>query len=51
VGIVAVGGGACGYYAVGGGAIGAHTVSGAHQDPEAVDFFRRILPFLPATHR
>jgi len=48
IGIVALGGGACGYYAMGGGAIGAHTVSSVSQDLQALDFFRRIFPFLPA---
>lgn len=51
VGLVAVGGGACGYYAMGSGAIGAHIVSVSHQDPEALDYFRRLFPFLPAAHR
>ncbi len=46
VGAVAIGGGACGYYALGGGAIGAHTFSAAYQDPEAVEFFGRYLPWL-----
>jgi hypothetical protein len=43
---VAVGGGACGYYAMGGGAIGDHTISRLGQDPVAVDFFGKVLPFL-----
>jgi hypothetical protein len=51
VGIVAVGGGACGYYAMGGGAVGAHTFSSTNQDPQALEFFRKFLLFLPAIHR
>ncbi len=43
---IAIGGGAFGYYAVGGGAVGAHTISSLGQDPAAVDFFRKFLPFL-----
>ena len=46
VGLVAAGGGAAGYYAIGGGVAGVHTISGAAQDPEAVEFLRRWLPFL-----
>lgn len=46
IGGIAIGGGACGYYAFGGGAVGVHTVSSVHQDPAAVDFFRRYFPWL-----
>ena len=46
IGTVAVGGFAIGYYAFGGGAAGAHVVNGTRQDPEAVAFFRRYLPFI-----
>ncbi len=46
IGVVAAGGGAFGYYAAGGGAAGAHTVSGIQQDPAAVEFFRRFLPWM-----
>jgi hypothetical protein len=37
--VVAVGGGAVGYYAFGGGAFGVHALGGNVQDPEAVKFF------------
>jgi len=43
IGTVAIGGGAVGYYALGGGAVGAHPLSPAHRDPEAVEFFKRLL--------
>lgn len=43
VGTVAVGGAAFGYYAMGGGAWGAHSLGGNARDPEAVEFFRRII--------
>ena len=46
IGSVAIGGMAIGYYALGGGALGAHVFSGSYQDPAAVAFFRRYLPFL-----
>ena len=46
IGAVAVGGGAVGYYALGGGAAGVHTISALHQDPEAVEFFHRFLPWV-----
>jgi hypothetical protein len=46
IGTVAVGGMAIGYYALGGGCYGPHVLSGIRQDPEAVAFFRRYLPFL-----
>ena len=47
IGVVAVGGAAIGYYALGGFALGKHVVWAAERSPEAVDFFRRWLPFLP----
>ena len=47
MGLVAVGGGALGYYAFGGGAIGKYVVSAMSRSPEAVEFFRHWLPFLP----
>jgi hypothetical protein len=47
IGVVAIGGGAAGYYAMGGAAAGTHAVSALHQDPEAVEFFRQYLPWLP----
>jgi hypothetical protein len=50
IGGVAIGGGACGYYALGSGAIGAHIVSVSHQDPEALEYFRKVFPFLRAMH-
>ena len=40
---VAIGGGAIGYYVLGGGALGAHALGGNHQDPEAIEFFKRWL--------
>ncbi|NQT20521.1 MAG: hypothetical protein HQ592_12500 [Planctomycetes bacterium] len=43
IGIVAIGGCAIGYYALGGAAIGAHPLGGNEQDPEAVEFFKRLL--------
>jgi hypothetical protein len=51
VGYVAVGGVAAGYYALGGVAVGAHAVSPLHQDPEAVAFFHRFLPWVRQTFR
>ncbi len=51
VGAVAVGGLAVGYYAAGGGAVGAHTLSAVTRDPEAVEFFRRFLPWVPGLPR
>jgi len=43
IGLVAIGGGAMGYYALGGGAWGVHPLSANHQDPQAVEFFKRFL--------
>lgn len=51
VGVIAVGGGACGYYALGGGAVGYHALSPLYQDPAALDFFERFLPFLTRLYR
>jgi len=45
-GIVAFGGGAVGYYACGGGAFGAHVLSGMRQDPEMLEFLKRLVPGL-----
>lgn len=45
-GYVAVGGLAAGYYACGGLALGTHVISAGQQDPEAVRFFTRHLPWL-----
>jgi hypothetical protein len=46
IGVVAVGGAAIGYYAKGGAAFGAHAISALRQDPEAVTFFAKWLPWL-----
>lgn len=46
-GIIAIGGGAVGYYAFSGGAIGEYVVSAMQRSPEAVEFFKHWLPFLP----
>ena len=43
VGFIAVGGMALGYYAVGGAAFGAYVVGGNRQDPEAVEFFKKLI--------
>jgi hypothetical protein len=42
VGLAAIGGGAVGSYALGGGAVGVHAYGGNVQDPEALEFFRRL---------
>ena len=47
IGIVAIGGGALGYYALGGGAFGKYAISIMQRSPEAVEFFKHWLPFLP----
>jgi len=47
VGLIAVGGGALGYYTCGGGAFGKHILSAVQQDPEAVRFFKNLVPWLP----
>jgi hypothetical protein len=47
VGLVAVGGGALGYYACGGGAFGKYVLSAVQHDPEAVRFFKNLVPWLP----
>ncbi len=46
LGYVALGGAAIGCYALGGGALGSHVVSAGRQDPDAVRFFSRWLPWL-----
>ena len=52
VGYVAIGGGAVGYYALGGGAWGAHPLGGNVQDPEALEFFKRLLgPWVEKLHQ
>jgi len=51
IGYVAVGGAAAGYYALGGAAVGVHTISALHQDPEAIAFFHRFLPWVTQTFR
>ena len=43
IGTVAFGGAAIGYYALGGGAFGVHALGGNARDPEAVEFFSRLL--------
>ena len=43
IGYAAVGGLAIGYYAMGGAAIGKFTVGPLHQDPQALDFFSRLV--------
>jgi hypothetical protein len=43
VGYAAIGGLAIGYYAMGGGAIGKFLISALRRDPQAVDFFSRLL--------
>ena len=47
VGVIAVGGAAFGYYAVGGGVFGIHTIGPTGSSPEAVDFFRHWLGWVP----
>ena len=47
VGLIAVGGQAVGYYAAGGSAAGKHIIAPMTQDPTAVEFFTRWLPWLP----
>jgi serine/threonine protein kinase len=44
VGLVALGGMAVGYYALGGTAYGAHALGSNFVDPEALRFFRAVLP-------
>jgi hypothetical protein len=46
IGAVAAGGGAIGYYACGGGAWGVHPLCPGNEDPEALAFFRRWLPWM-----
>ena len=46
IGIVALGGLAIGYYACGGAAFGQYIVSAGTRDPEAVELFARLLPWL-----
>ena len=41
--LVAIGGGAVGYYALGGGAWGIHALGAHQQDPDAMSFFERYL--------
>jgi hypothetical protein len=43
IGYAAAGGLAIGYYATGGAAIGKYVVGPLHRDPEAVEFFSRLL--------
>lgn len=43
IGYAAVGGLAIGYYAVGGAALGKFIIGPLHRDPEAVEFFARLL--------
>jgi hypothetical protein len=45
-GAIAMGGCAAGYYAIGGGAFGKYVVSAAERSPEAVEFFKRWIPWL-----
>jgi len=47
IGNAAVGGLAVGYYAMGGAAIGKFIISPLHHDPQAVEFFSKLLPGLP----
>jgi len=51
LGVIAIGGGAAGYYALGSGAAGTHIISVAQQDPVAVNFFCKCLPFLKGIFR
>src|SRR5262245_59842883 len=46
IGIVAVGGAALGYFAYGGVALGKYVVSPLGRDTEAMDLFRRFVPWL-----
>jgi len=43
IGFFAVGGGACGYYTIGGGAVGVHVFDSARQDPQITEFFRGLV--------
>ncbi len=43
IGYAAAGGLAIGYYATGGAAIGKYVIGPLHRDPEAVEFFSRLL--------
>lgn len=45
LGGIAVGGAAIGYFAKGGAAIGAHAITAFGQDPQAVQFFAKWLPW------
>lgn len=47
IGYAAIGGLAIGHYAMGGAAFGKYVIGPLHQDPQAVEFFSKLLPGLP----
>lgn len=51
IGYAAIGGVAIGYYALGGVAVGKFIVGPLHRDPQAVEFFSRLLSVLPLPPR